>query len=462
MSLNIRISYSGIRKAVPGDPLGKPFGPHEFYDFLQTMTRDAGPGTWTEFEKEGLATIGINIESSESRYGVKVDVNSVDAEQGKVTLLFPAENFDFKYNGLPLLLGTVAGDIIGHRAVTGIVVEDIEFPSELLKQDSPKRAFEGPNCGITGSRSVVGVSDRPIFAFTVKPRLGLRPDEHAALCYEAAKGGADIVEDDERLGDPEYCQIRNRMRAVLTRLNSDVETKRVIYSVNLTGRSDKVGELFTVLLGEFGDGLRMVKFDVLPGSFSGLQALSEAIRASGKQIPITVYPAMEYVYRTFRRALLLKLSRYCGADIIYAGTPAITKTTGRHAVARLDEVLQHHRVLKEKPGLLRSCMPTVTTSLHPGHIHALYYLLGGTDFAYFIGGAISAHPKGVREGARLVRKTIEHAASGADDDLCFDRKDQKVMKERDWRFLSFREICFENPGVSAMVEQFKRLQANCS
>src|SRR5204862_285555 len=54
-----------------------------------------------------------------------------------------------------------------------------------------------------------------LVAAIVKPSLGLSPAEVAETAARLAAAGADLVKDDELLGDPEWCPLEERERAVV-------------------------------------------------------------------------------------------------------------------------------------------------------------------------------------------------------------------------------------------------------
>ena len=66
----------------------------------------------------------------------------------------------------------------------------------------------------------------------VKPSLGLAPAEVGDVAADLAAGGAELFKDDELLGDPPWCPLSDRVRAV-----SQVCGPSVTYCANVTGPS---------------------------------------------------------------------------------------------------------------------------------------------------------------------------------------------------------------------------------
>ncbi len=426
----IQVVYNNIRKRMKKDDkeIGVPFNEYEFNKLVDRIINDSTTGTWIDMK--GLSALKLDDEGVNKKF--KARVWDKDAGTGYLILELPAENFDFNYAGIPLLLGTIAGDVLSYPELYSINIADIHFPNEV------ETLFKGPYCGISGVRNALNVNDRPILAFTAKPRLGLTPTEYAKLLVEVAKGGVDIVEDDERLVNPSYCNIIERAEAVLKAFkDNDLKT---IYSVNITGNAHKAIEMADRLIDM---GIKMLKIDVLPAGFAELQAVSEFLHKNKLEVPITVYPGMGQIYKCVSKKVILKLARMVGADIIYAGTPYMSRI-GRHDVesssgelefkiqnaqADLDRVKELHSVLTEEKAF-KSSLPTVSTSLHPGSILLLQHLFNKIDLAYFVGGTIVSIPEdlgGPLAGAQICMEAIKLGQQGNYSYDNFSSKSRKIL-----------------------------------
>ena len=74
-------------------------------------------------------------------------------------------------------------------------------------------AHPGPQFGIAGSRALTGVKERPIIGSIVKPALGLRPQETAAMVRELVDADVDFIKDDEKLMSPAYSNLADHSRS---------------------------------------------------------------------------------------------------------------------------------------------------------------------------------------------------------------------------------------------------------
>ena len=116
---------------------------------------------------------------------------------------YPAELFE--PGNIAQYLSIVAGNIFGITEVDAIRLLDIEYPESLV------RPFTGPKFGIDGIRKLVGSTNRPHIGTIIRPKVGLSPEETAAVAYEAAIGGVDLINDSEIMADQEFCPIRSRV-----------------------------------------------------------------------------------------------------------------------------------------------------------------------------------------------------------------------------------------------------------
>jgi ribulose-bisphosphate carboxylase large chain len=131
---------------------------------------------------------------------------------------------------LAALMTIAIGGTYSIRGLSGIRVVDMKLPPEF-EGDHP-----GPRFGIAGSRRLTGVEDRPIIGTIVKPALGLRPPETAAMVGELIDAGVDFIKDDEKLMSPAYSPLEDRIRAIMPLvLDHEQKTgKKVMYAFGIS------------------------------------------------------------------------------------------------------------------------------------------------------------------------------------------------------------------------------------
>ena len=220
-----------------------------------------------------------------------------DGVDGRCVLEFPASNWG---RNVPLLISAlVAGEGVETRAFTRCRLVGLELPDGLL----PGPAFGAPSL-LSGRGAGVGV--------ILKPSLGLSPAECAAAADAAARGGATLVKDDELLGDPQWCPLTERVRAVASVLHPSV-----VYCPNVTGPSASLVDRASrvVELGATG---------VMVNAFAqGLDAVL-ALREASLGVPVFAHRVGSGPLARGERfgasgAVLASLTRWCGADFVQVG-----------------------------------------------------------------------------------------------------------------------------------------------
>jgi ribulose 1,5-bisphosphate carboxylase large subunit-like protein len=391
---------------------------------IDKMRRDASWGTYVEHLQaaETAAGLGAVIRWRE------LEPELVDVDDAwpptQFILRFPDDNFDIDAEGIDHVLGTAAGDIALNREIQSLEVDDIVFEGDRYEQ-----ALPGPNVGIDGlydnllSGTLQGIQ-RPVLAFSIKPRRGLSVEDLTALYSEAAKGGADVVEDDERLIDPPNCRFVDRVQRL-----SDLQVENgTLYSPNVTGDMERTLKRLDLCVEL---GIRIVKIDVMVSGFEVLRRVALEIRSRDLPLAVTVYPDAYGAFRRLSRRFILKLARICGADVVYAGSPIWARYEApAEALPRdaIEPIYLRHRLLArplpELP-LVRSTLGTITNDQHPSRAELLTALFRRHKqhfrYGFFVGGGIAAFPASISEGVETWKRCLEHAATtDLDDYQAFD------------------------------------------
>ena len=131
---------------------------------------------------------------------------------------------------LSALMTIAIGGTFSIKGLTGIRVVDMKLPEEF------RGAHPGPQFGVAGSRRLTGVQGRPIIGTIVKPALGLRPHETAAMVGELVASGVDFIKDDEKLMSPAYSPLAERVKAIMPLiLDHEQKTgKKVMYAFGIS------------------------------------------------------------------------------------------------------------------------------------------------------------------------------------------------------------------------------------
>jgi ribulose 1,5-bisphosphate carboxylase large subunit-like protein len=212
---------------------------------------------------------------------------------GRAVLEFPEENWG---GDVTLLVSSLlAGEWADSAAFARCRLVELELPAGLL----PGPAFAAPDEVLVGA--------------IVKPSLGLAPTEMAAVASALAAGGADLIKDDELLGDPAWCRLDERVRAV-----SAVLPEGVRYAANVTGPIEPLLQRARHAV-ELGAGAVMVN-----AFAQGLDSL-RALREAELGVPVFAHRVGAALWVRGARVgvapgVIAELTRLCGADFVQVGS----------------------------------------------------------------------------------------------------------------------------------------------
>lgn len=361
---------------------------------------------------------------------------------------FNEEQFNFESEGLAHFIGTIAGDVLSNTSFKNIVVQDIEFPKSIFETDY----FPFPSIGVSEMRrsffkeTLKGVK-RPIIAFSIKPRIGLNICQFGEVLSNISDTRIDIIEDDERILDPKNCSFSDRLKTI-SRTDFKKGTK---YSINVTFPQNILEEK---VREAYDRGIRIFKYDVMVGSFDGLLHLRKILNDFDHNTAITVFPDVYgKSYRHLSRRVVLKLCRYCGADIVYAGSPRWDWSRYGY-LSNFEELKSNHSILLDRIETLtdkKNTLPTITHDVHPSNIeytidHFRVRMKKPFDFAFFIGGGISGFP-----GSKDLKEVIEY----------YVEQVEKICKKDISGISSWKEIPKKLPSVidnpDSLKEDFNRI-----
>lgn len=302
---------------------------------------------------------------------------------------FPTHNFADSFAMMQTAL-------VGNDVSTALKVKllDISFTKNALSH------FRGPRHSVAGVREVIGVYDRPLVLNMIKPCIGYTADEGAALFYETAMGGVDMIKDDEVFSSVPVLNVLDRVRAY-RKVSEQVELEtghKPLYIPNITSRPKQMHDYARMLLDE---GIRACMVNYVT---TGIDALYELTEAFGDKLIFLGHyagagmlnsPVLGYA----NPVLLGSFPRLAGADMVmtmYPGSP-----DGK-------DYLEFIKTVQKQKLSLPGIKPVLTvvgggvTPLNLGHIVATL----GNDVVLGIGGAIQGHPLGAKNGAIAVMAAV--------------------------------------------------------
>ena len=356
----------------------------------QALAEEETTGTWTDI-------------STTTEYVRRLDgiVDSVEPHgNGFLTRIrYPAEIFE--PGNIPQYLSVFAGNLFGLGRLDSVRLLDVEFPDVLVAP------FAGPKFGMEGVRRLVGTTKRPHVGTIIKPKVGLTPKDTAAVAFEAAIGGVDLIKDDETLTNQAFCPLGDRVAEVMARLDeAKSETGRhVLYAVNVSTRADGILDRAQTALD---NGANMLMVDVLTSGFDAVRALAED---ASVKVPLHIHRTMHAAMtRNPEHGIAMRpfarLVRMVGGDQLHTGT-----ASGKMGSIPIDEIRGDNEALVCRCYGLKQVFPVSSGGLHPGKVGAELAALG-TDLVLQAGGGIHGHPGGTAAGARAMRQAVDAFMEG--------------------------------------------------
>lgn len=353
-------------------------------------------GSWTDLpllEQEQLKQHKGEVVSIEE-FEYAVHPLNPELIRAEVKIAYPSANFSAD---LPAILTTVFGKL----SLDGEVkLLDLDFDDALLSH------FPGPQFGIEGIRTKIGVFDRPLVMSIFKGVIGRDLAFMKDQLRQQALGGVDLVKDDEILFDNPLTPFEERItagREILQQVFQETG-HRTLYAVNLSGRT-------STLRGQ-AKKARELGADALLFNVHayGLDVLQELAEDPEIGLPLMAHPAFSGAFTSspfygLSTALALgKLTRIAGADFSLFPSPYGSVALEKSQALALGEELVN-------PSPLKRSFPVPSAGIHPGLVPQLFEDFG-IDSIINAGGGVHGHPDGAAGGGKAFRQAIDAVLKG--------------------------------------------------
>ena len=292
-------------------------------------------------------------------------------------------------------LGTLLNLVFGNASIwPGVRLVDVRLPDSFLA------AFRGPAFGVPGLRRLLGVEGRPLLATALKP-MGSTDKELAAAAAAFARGGGDIVKDDQNIVDKNRAAFECRVSRIAEAVSSENAKSRrtCLYLPHLSAPQEELEDRLRFILGQ---GLKGV---LICPAIIGLDAMRSL--ADRRQAVFMAHPAYSgalYAERShgMEHSLYLgTLTRLAGADITVfpnaGGRFAFTPEECRSIAARSRAPI----------GGLAPAWPAPGGGMRLDNAADMARDFG-SDAVWLVGGSLLMRPGGPEAGARDFLAAIKH------------------------------------------------------
>lgn len=322
--------------------------------------------------------------------------------RARVRIAFPCDNVGAN---LPTLAATLAGNLYDLGEVTGMRLERVAMPFAYRRQ------FDFPRYGIDGTRRATGVAQGALVGTILKPNVGMRADETAALVSRLCDAGVDFIKDDEVCANPVHAPLAERVPAVMAAVRAHRERtgKQVMVAFNIT---DETGEMLrhADLVQREGGNCVMVSLN-----WCGFSAVTTLRRHT----PLAIH-GHRNGYGAMSRDPMLGIGfqayqalwRLAGVDHMH-----VHGLQGKFAQPD-DEVIESALdcyaplCVDAGDGPDDRVMPAFSSGQWAGTVPATWQALGRDDLLFMAGGGILAHPDGAGAGVQSLRDAWQAMRAG--------------------------------------------------
>lgn len=367
-------------------------------DLVVAVYEVPGPAAQAETLARAIAfeeTVEVPLDfplSAAIRDGIVGRVGPVEPASGgkfRVEVSFPAALAAGR-------LGTLMNLVFGNASIwPGVRLIDLRLPDSFLA------AFRGPSFGVPGLRRLLGVEGRPLLATALKP-MGSSDVELAETAAAFARGGGDIVKDDQNIVDKNRSAFESRISRIAQAVSRENSRSRrmCLYLPHLSAPQEELEDRLRFILGL---GLKGVLICPAIVGLDTMRSLADARKAVFMAHP--AYSGAFYCERShgIEHSLYLgALMRLAGADIT-----VFPNSGGRFAFTP-EECRGIARRASSPWGSLTPAWPAPGGGMRLDNTADMARDFG-SDSVWLIGGSLLMRPGGPEAGARDFISTIRNA-----------------------------------------------------
>ncbi len=413
-----------------------------FTDFLTQIGRDILTGTFEDYD-ESIFPDKQSFSEFKARSAAAAkcidERNDEEVREGRFRfrLELASTLFANPSYGFQRLIHTLASDLFERRIRDVTVRAQITDISFGALQGIYDAAYRARSHKISEIKQAFALDqDRPLLAFSLKPRACLSTNDYLHMVEEALDGGCQIVELDTRdlsLDDRD----RDDLLVTLSERALGLSRERICrFSANLSGPAHVIKQTIERLSDVHArldpKGPWVVKIDGNLDGLSTIQAIRSCFFKLHRSPVITCYPVLKYALQQgLGRDAFVKILAMSGADIIYPGqSPKFEGTDKRIDTQSVTGAQKHYKSMD----LGGYPMLSVAGGVFVSSVHANMSVLG-PNIAFFAGGGIALSKNGIRKGAQ--------SFAGAVDLSCRDLFRGEKIKDLEKKFVELTGVFFD-------------------
>lgn len=325
--------------------------------------------------------------------GIVLEIEKIGKSKGIAKCAFPLINFPEGEDPFTSFwLFATGGPAFEFRDIEWVKILDFQLPQKMLS------LFPGPKFGLRGIKNLLSLKDEDLLlGMFVKPCAGLTVEEVAMRCAEAAMAGVDIVSDDEKMANPSYCPLEERIRTVKKAIEQ--ADKKVLYCAHITTSPERIRERAYRAIEAGADALMI---HILA---SGFHSLSILARDPYINVPIYVESGGRSILDRLPNwglssVAFAKLVRLLGGDALQTGV------VGGYLRPDVETAKEMTNVLREPLNGIKDCAPAIAGGLKPSNLVDNLKTFG-MDVLAIAGVGILSHPLGTKAGVIAMRQAAE-------------------------------------------------------
>jgi ribulose-bisphosphate carboxylase large chain len=320
------------------------------------------------------------------KYCAKItSIEEFNKFEGKITIFYPDDNFNYKEDGITHFFTTIMGGQLDIDIIEKCRIEKIIFSEKF------KSIFDGPKFGLSEIRKMTGVYNKPLLGGIIKPKIGLNVNDYVEVVKIYADNGCNFIKEDEILSNQSFCSLEKRLEKIGSYLRSN--NIKLVYAPSITCDhlylEDRIRKIYNL-------GINGVHINIHSGfgAYKLVKDLNLPIYLHYQKSGDKLWTNPQHNF-SINETVLFEIASRCGCSTLHIGMIG----------GYLDSDSELLKETIKKLTNLNS-VSALSCGMHPGLIDYINEELKHTDWMANVGGSISSHPMGTVAGVKAMVQSI--------------------------------------------------------